>query len=74
MVVESGELSIGVPVDKVLEVLYLRPAEITSLPAAAHEEKNEYCRGAVRYGESMVGILDMRKILSQGELEVEEEV
>lgn len=74
MVVESGELSIGVPVDKVHEVIYLRPADIASMPAAAHEEKNEYCKGVVRYGESMVSILDMQKILAHGGLEVEEEV
>ena len=73
MVVESGELSVGVPVDKVLEVIYLRPADIASLPAA-HEDKNEYCKGVMRYGESMVSILDMQKILAQGGLEVEETV
>lgn len=73
MVVESGELYIGVPVDKVHEVIYLRPADIAALPAA-HEEKNEYCKGVVRYGESMVSILDMQKILSKGGLAVEEEV
>ena len=72
MVVESGELSIGVPVDKVLEVIYLLPADIATL-SAAHEEKNEYCKGVVRYGESMVSILDMQKILAKGGLEVEEE-
>lgn len=74
MVVESGGLSIGVPVDKVLEVVYLRPADIAALPAAAHEEKNEYCKGVARYGESMVSVLDLQKILTQGTLEVEEEV
>jgi purine-binding chemotaxis protein CheW len=73
MVIESGEQTIGVPVDKVLEVIYLRPTDITHLPAA-HEEKNEYCKGVVRYGEGMVGILDMQKILAHGGLEVEEEV
>jgi purine-binding chemotaxis protein CheW len=73
MVVESGELSIGVPVDKVLEVIYLQPADIAALPAA-HEEKSEYCKGVMHYGESMVSILDMQKILAQGGLEVEEEV
>jgi len=72
MVIESGELSIGVPVDKVLEVIYLLPADIVSLPAA-HAEKNEYCKGVVRYGASMVSILDMQKILASGKLEVEEE-
>ncbi|MCX7173612.1 MAG: chemotaxis protein CheW [Proteobacteria bacterium] len=74
MVVEAGELSIGVTVDKVLEVIYPRPADIASLPAAAHADMNEYCKGVVRHGESMVGILDMHKILAEGGLEVEEEV
>lgn len=73
MVIESGELSIGVPVDKVLEVIYLRPVDITPVPAA-NEEKNEYCKGVARYGEGMISILDMREILAKGGLEVEEEV
>lgn len=73
IVIESGELSIGVPVDKVLEVIYLQPADITHLSAAAHEERNEYCKGVARYGEGMVSILDVQKILAQGGLEVEEE-
>jgi purine-binding chemotaxis protein CheW len=74
MVVESEELSIGVPVDQVLEVIYLRPTDIACLPAAAHAGKHEYCKRVVRHGESMVCILDMRKILTEGGLEVEEEV
>jgi len=74
MVVESGDLHIGVPVDKVLEVIYLLPGDITPLPAAAHEERHEYCKGVAHYGENMVSILDMQKILFQGGLEVEEEV
>lgn len=73
MVVEWGDLSVGVPVDKALEVIYLRPADISSL-SAAHEEKNEYCKGVTHYGDSMACILDIRKILERGGLEVEEEV
>jgi purine-binding chemotaxis protein CheW len=73
MVVESGDLHIGVPVDKVLEVIYLRPADIAAMPAASHEERNEYCKGVARYGDGMVSILDIQKILAKGELEVEEE-
>jgi purine-binding chemotaxis protein CheW len=74
MVIESDDLSIGVPVDEVLEVIYVRPADIAPLPAVARGEKNEYCKGLVRYGESMVSILDMRKLLAEGGLEVDEEV
>jgi len=74
MVIESGDLHIGVPVDQVLEVIYLRPADIAPMPAASQEGKNEYCKGMVRYGDSMVSILDIQKILAKGGLEVEEEV
>lgn len=73
MVIEDGELSVGIPVDRVLEVLYLRPSGITPMPAASNERKDEYCKGALPYGEGMVSILDMRKILTKGGLEVEEE-
>jgi purine-binding chemotaxis protein CheW len=74
MVVESGGLYIGVPVDRVLEVIYLRPADIAPLPVAVHDEKHEYCKGVARYGEGVVSLLDMEKILFQGGLEVEEEI
>jgi purine-binding chemotaxis protein CheW len=74
MVVESGDLHIGVPVDKVLEVIYLRPVDIVAMPAASHEERNEYCKGVAHYGDGMVSILDVQKILAKGALEVEEEV
>lgn len=74
MVIESGDLHIGVPVDKVLEVIYLHPADIAPMPAASRDEKDEYCKGVARYGAGMVSILDMPKILTQGRLEVEENV
>ncbi|HET7831805.1 MAG TPA: chemotaxis protein CheW [Gallionella sp.] len=74
MVIESNDLYIGVPVEQVLEVVYADPSDIIPLPAAVHEEKSEYCKGAVRYGQELVSILDMMKILSKGKLEVEEEV
>ena len=74
MVVESGDFHMGVPVDKVLEVIYLRPGDIAPLSAAPYEEKHEYCKGVARYGEGSVSILDIQKILSQGDLEVGQEV
>ena len=74
MVIESGGLTIGVPVGKVLEVIYLHPADIAPMPAASRDEKDEYCKGVARYGAGMVSILDMQKILVHGGLEVEEEV
>lgn len=74
MVLESGELSIGVPVDQVREVVYLRPADMTALPAAVQQEKNEYGKGVARHGAGMVSLLDLQKILAHGGLVVEDEV
>ncbi len=74
MVIETDEHTIGVPVDQVIEVIYALPADITPLPAAAREETREYCKGVVRHGDGMVSLLDMRKILDQGGLEVAETV
>lgn len=74
MVVKSGDLHIGVVVNRVLEVIYLPAGDITPLPVATRDEQPEYCKGVARYGERMFSILDMQTILSQGALEVEEEV
>lgn len=74
MVIESGGLPIGVPVGRVLEVIYLHAADIVPMPAALQEEKDEYCKGVARYGAGMVSILDMPKILALGGFEVEENV
>lgn len=74
VVVEAGELRIGVPVERVLEVIYLRPEEIVPLPAAAHDEHHEYGKGVARYAEGLVTLLDLRKIMGEGVLEVEESV
>lgn len=73
MVVESGELLVGVPVEQVLEVVYTQAADIIPLPAAIHEDKGEFCKGALHHGDGMVSVLDMQKILTRGGLEVEQE-
>lgn len=73
VVAEAGQLRVGVPVAQVFDVLYLRAADVAPPPAASGRSDDEYCKGVAHYGEKMVGILDMRKILAEGGLEVDEE-
>ena len=73
VVAQSGKLRVGVPVAEVFDVIYLRAADIAPAPAASATVDDEYCKGVAHYGEKMVSILDMHKILTEGGLEVEEE-
>ncbi len=73
VVAEAGQLRVGVPVAQVFDVLYLRAADVAPPPAASGRIDDEYCKGVARYGEKAVTILDLRKILTEGKLEVEEE-
>lgn len=72
VVAEAGQLRVGVPVAEVFDVIYLRAADIAPVLAASTAD-HEYCKGVAHYGEKMVSILDLHKILTQGGLEVEEQ-
>jgi purine-binding chemotaxis protein CheW len=65
-----GSLVAGVVVDEVFDVVYVQPTEIASSPAAIHSSDNEYLKGIARYQDSMMSLLDLPKLLTQGELVV----
>jgi purine-binding chemotaxis protein CheW len=73
MVVYIDDLIAGVIVDEVLDVMYLHLSEMMPVPAAVRSINDEYLRGTVAYGEKMMAILDLPKILTQAGLMVDEE-
>ncbi|MBS4099526.1 MAG: chemotaxis protein CheW [Sulfuricella sp.] len=73
VVAQADSLRVGVPVAEVFDVIYLHPADIAPAPAASDKVNDEYCKGVAHYGEKMVSIIDLHKILTQGGLEVVEE-
>jgi len=73
VVVQSGDLVVGIPVDEVLDVLYLRPAEITGVPAVLEAAEGQYLEGTAPYGSQMLGILDLQRLLTGANLVVNEE-
>ena len=74
MVACIDDLVAGLIVDEVLDVMYLHLSEMMPVPAAARSVNDEYLRGTVAYGEKMMAILDLPKILMQAGLMVDEEV
>lgn len=74
LVVRDGELAAGVPVEQVFDVIHLRPADIAPAPAALHEPRNEYVTGVASYAGRMLCLIDLRKLLAEGGMAVEETV
>jgi len=74
MVVEVDELVAGVVVNEVWDVVYLQPDRITAGPLGARSIQVEHLKGMAAYREKLVSILDLGKILTDGNLVVNEEV
>jgi len=72
VVVSTNDFVVGVVVDEVFDVIYLSKSQIKPIPTAVHVVDEEYLRGTVNYEEKMMGLLDLKKILSHSELRVNE--
>ncbi len=74
IVVEVADLVAGIVVDEILDIIYLNVSEMAAVPAALHSANREYLRGTAIYGEKMMAILNLQKLLTKGGLVVDEEV
>lgn len=74
IVVHIDDLIMGIPVEKVFDVLYLQKSDIKPNPMATSEGDRDYLQGTVLYQEKMMGILNLAKIFAEGNLSVNEEV
>ncbi|MEG4067529.1 chemotaxis protein CheW [Microcoleus sp. Pol11C2] len=74
IIVEVVDLVAGIVVDEILDIIYLNVSEIAAVPAALHSANREYLRGTAIYGEKMMAILNLQKLLTKGGVVVDEEV
>lgn len=76
MIVNIKDIVAGVMVDEVFDVMYLNPSEIMPVPTAVNSLNKDvkFLRGTAWYGDKVMAILDMQKIISEGGLIVDEEV
>ena len=73
IVAHINDLIVGVTVDDVLEVINISPSEFRPVPAAVSDINHEYIKGEFPYNEKMLSVLDLKKILTNKELFVDEE-
>ncbi len=74
VVVEAEGIVTGILVQKVSDVMFLNPADITSVPTALHSINDEYLQGTARYKDKIMSILDLPKIFLNGGLIVDEAI
>ncbi|MDX2254195.1 MAG: chemotaxis protein CheW [Pseudanabaenaceae cyanobacterium bins.39] len=74
IVVHIDDLVMGIPVEKVFDVLYLQKSDIKPNPMVTSDGDRDYLQGTVPYQEKMMGILNLAKIFAEGNLSVNEEV
>jgi purine-binding chemotaxis protein CheW len=75
IVVNMEGIVAGLIVKQVCDVMFLNPADITSVPTAIHSINDEYLQGATNYNNGkMMSILNLPKIFLKGGLLVDEAV
>lgn len=74
VVAHLGEQVVGVAVDEVHDVVYLRQEELLTAPAALHEQRGTEIKGTVPYADKMMVVLDLPALLAREEWIVNESV
>lgn len=69
IVVDIGEISIGLIVDRVSEVLDIPEESVSPPPKVSKNTQNKYVKGIGKIGEDVKLILDCEKLLSEEEIE-----
>jgi purine-binding chemotaxis protein CheW len=72
VIVDVDEVVAGLPVDEVLDVMYLNPETVNSVPVAVPVGKEAYLRGTVLYQEKVLSLIDLPILIAKGGLEVNE--
>lgn len=74
MIVRVNDVVAGILVEGIFDVIYLKESEVKKIPTAVHIKQDEYLQGTAFYQDKMISILNVTKIVIQGELVIDEEV
>ncbi len=67
IVIESERQVIGILVDSVAEVVYLRSSEIDTTPSVGTDESAKFIQGVSNRDGKLLILVDLNKLLSEGE-------
>lgn len=74
IVVDTGEFSVGVIVDEILDIINLSATDIVPAPSHMKALGDRFVKGAVPYGSRMMTLLGLKEILAWDGLTVNEEI
>ena len=74
VVVQVDDIIAGLPVDRVLEMVYLNSADLIPSSESLADVGEQYIRGSAFFQEKMLKIVDLPKLFLQGNLAVNEEI
>lgn len=74
MIVQVNDVVTGILVEEIFDVIYLKESEIKTIPTAVHLRQDEYLQGTAFYQDKIMSVLNVTKIITQGELMINEEV
>ncbi|MBW4620932.1 MAG: chemotaxis protein CheW [Cyanosarcina radialis HA8281-LM2] len=72
VVIQVDDIVAAIPVDRVFDVMYLHPSDLTAPPTAVNGD--EFLRGTAPYLGKMLSVIDLPNLLDRGGLVVNEEV
>lgn len=74
IVVSHGEIIAGLAVDDIIDIIHIRPSQMVPSPAGLREEKEKYINSTAPYGGKVISIIQVSKVLGNGELTVDDEI
>lgn len=68
VIIETSGHVVGILVDSVAEVVYLRQSEIDSTPSVGNEENSKYIQGVCNKNDELLILVDLENLLTEEEL------
>lgn len=67
VIIESDSQVVGILVDAVAEVVYLRQSEIETAPNIGNEDKAQFIQGVCHKDNTLLILVDLEKLMSESE-------
>ncbi len=67
VIIEAEEQVVGILVDSVAEVVYLKQSDIETAPNVGNEESSRYIQGVANRKEGLLILVDLNKLLTDDE-------
>lgn len=68
LIIESADNVVGLMVDSVSEVVYLRASEMEAAPNVGNEESSRFIQGVCNRNEELLILVELNKLLTEDEL------